>query len=94
MTTQFKRIIPTYYRDARLNDLIKFGEQLFLSCSKDFKIYTDYENLIYHVMPSFTYKDYIEIMSTKLEIYQSKFADYTAFILENIKQDYGDSNTN
>jgi hypothetical protein len=40
-------------------------------------------------MPTEIYREYIEIMSTKLEVYQSKFEDYAAFILENIEGDYG-----
>ncbi len=89
MTTQFKRVIPRYYQDSRVNKLINFGERLFLSCVNDFNIYMDYERLIHQIMPTEIYREYIEIMSTKLEVYQSKFEDYAAFILENIEGDYG-----
>lgn len=93
MTTKLKRIIPKYYQDSRLIKLIIFGERLYLSCFKDFTIYMDFERLLYLIMPIEIYREYIEIMSNKLETYTSKFAAYSQFIIDNI-EDNDDKNSN
>jgi len=88
MITQIKRIVPKYYQDHRLTKILYFGEQLFLSCTKDFTIYLDFENLVHQIMPSDLYREFIEIMSNKLETYTSKFQDYAQFIISSTENEY------
>lgn len=91
MITKLKRNIPKYYVDHRLNKLLLFGEQLFLACTKDFTIYLNFENLVYQIMPSDLYREFIEIMSNKLELYTSKFQDYAQFIINSTENEYDET---